>query len=106
LFLCPDVLLHLLIWEIWKSDGWNRYGSPIGVNPFSTGIDPDDIPPVTPSFPVELTLPLSLNLDPDEYTGQAILYALRSVTPVASDQVIEIRSNPLLISLYRERLAA
>lgn len=94
-----------LIWEIWKSDGWNRYGSPIAIHPFSPGIDPDNIPPTTsspdPEFPFQLSLPVSLDID--EYSCQAMLYALRSYTSATSGTRIEVRSNPLLISLYRER---
>ena len=99
-----------LVWEVWKSDGWNRYGNPLSRVPHSTGIDPENTPPATsspdPDFPIALPLPAEVDLAPDEYTGQAMLYAYRSYTPVASDQAIEIRSNPLLISLYRKRPAA
>lgn len=93
-----------LIWEIWKSNGWNRFGTPLGVNPHGTVIDPENIPTVTSTFPFRSILPLSL--DPGEYTGQAILYALRSYLPPESGRAIEIRSNPLMISLYRQRPAA
>ena len=90
-----------LVWEAWDSSGWSEVGTPVGVNPFTTGIDPDDIPAASPpDFPVELTLPLTLA--PEKNAGQALLFATRSYSPLPDDPPREVRSNPLLISIYRE----
>jgi hypothetical protein len=90
-----------LIWEVWKSDGWAQSGPIIKRFPYSKEIDPEGMPSTTATFPAELVLPLSLGVD--EFSGQAILYAVRQFTPVASDEPLEVRSNLLLISFYRAR---
>ncbi len=89
-----------LQWEVWNSNGWSEMGAPLAVNPFSIGIDPDSIPsPIPGTFPAESPLPFSLAAE--ENAGQALLYARRSYSPRPDRPPIQLRSNPLLISLYR-----
>ena len=90
-----------LVWEIWDSlVGWRSTGLPDSVAPFSTAIDPDNIPaPVPSTFPQAVTLPVSIPVG--ENSAQGLLHARRTVTLVAGQAPIEIRSNPLLIILYR-----
>ena len=90
-----------LVWEIWDSlAGWRITGAPVPVTPFSTVIDPDHIPaPNPPAFPQDVTLAVSIPAG--ENAAQGLLYATRSVTLIPGQPPIAIRSNPLLISLYR-----
>jgi hypothetical protein len=90
-----------LVWEIWDSlAGWRLAGAPMTVTPFSSAIDPDHIPASNPpAFPQELVLAVSI--PEGENAAQGLLYATRSATLVPGQTPIEIRSNPLLISLYR-----
>jgi len=90
-----------LIWEIWDNTGWHSAGAPVVAAPFGPDLTPDAIPPFAPGvFPLALVWPLALA--PGESGAQALLYAERTVTPVAGGEVVHLRSNPLLISLYRE----
>lgn len=86
-------------WERWDSGGWQDSGTPVTATPFSESIDPETIPGVDDSFPLTLTLP-SLSSS-SESSAQFLLYAVRSVERYSGGPVIEVRSNPLLISLYR-----
>ena len=90
-----------LVWEIWDStDGWRSTGAPQTVTPFSNAIDPENIPPTVPStFPQDITMPVTIPTGLN--AAQGLLYATRSVTLVAGEAPIQIRSNPLLINLYR-----
>ena len=90
-----------IVWEIWDSlVGWRSTGSPVSVTPFSSAIDPDNIPAPIPSiFPQIVTLPVAI--PGGENAAQGLLYAIRTVTLVVGQTPIEIRSNPLIISLYR-----
>ena len=90
-----------LVWEIWDStDGWRGTGAPQTVTPFSNAIDPENIPPAVPStFPQDITMPVTIPTGLN--AAQGLLYATRSVTLVAGEAPIQIRSNPLLINLYR-----
>jgi hypothetical protein len=89
-----------LVWQIWDSSGWRSVGPPVAAAPFSTAIDPDNIPAAVPAvFPLDLTLPVGIPAG--ENAAQGLLHATRSVTPVPGQPPVEIRSNPLLISLYR-----
>ncbi len=92
-----------LSWEIWDSlAGWRATGAPVAVTPFSSAIDPDHIPAPAPppsAFPQDVALAVSIPVG--ENAAQGLLYATRSVTLVPGQPPIEIRSNPLLISLYR-----
>jgi len=89
-----------LIWEIWDSTGWRSTGTPQAATPFSTTIDPANVPTAVPgTFPLDVTVPVSIPAG--ENAAQAMLHATRSVTLVPGQPAVEIRSNPLLISLYR-----
>jgi hypothetical protein len=89
-----------LIWEIWDNTGWHPVGAPVPATPFGNEITPDAIPPAVPGiFPLVLALPVVLAAG--ESAAQALLYAERRVTPVPGGDEVIVRSNPLLISLYR-----
>lgn len=89
-----------LIWEIWDSSGWRSVGTPLAATPFSTAIDPANIPAAVPgTFPLNLALPVSIPAG--ENAAQGLLHATRSVTLVPGQPPVAVRSNPLLISLYR-----
>ena len=90
-----------LVWEIWDSlVGWRSAGAAASVAPFSADIDPENIPaPVPNVFPQSVVLPLPLPLGGD--AAQALIHATRSVTLAPGQAPVQIRSNPLLISLYR-----
>jgi hypothetical protein len=89
-----------LVWEIWDSSGWRSAGAPVAANPFTTAIDPANVPAaIAGTFPLDLTLPVSIPAG--ENAAQALLHATRSVTPVPGRPPVTVRSNPLLISLYR-----
>ena len=90
-----------LVWEIWDTvDGWRGTGAPVTATPFTTSIDPDNVPaPIPSTFP--LTFALAVSIPTDEHAAQGLLYARRNVTLIEGQAPIEIRSNPLLISLYR-----
>ena len=91
-----------LIWEIWDAEGWRQAGAPLPVSPFNNEIDPLHIPePVPGVFPGTLPLPLPVEIPVGETAAQGLLYATRSVTVIAGQPDVELRSNPLLISLYR-----
>lgn len=89
-----------LVWEIWDSGGWRSAGPATAATPFSEDLDPDNIPASVPAtFPVDVALPF--NIPVGESSAQGLLYATRSVSLVAGGDPTLIRSNPLLISLYR-----
>lgn len=90
-----------LVWEVWDSEGWHSAGvTPVEATPFNNSIDPDNIPASIPgTFPIELDLPFTL--PPGDNAGQFMLYAIRSYSAIEGQPPIEIRSNPLLINLYR-----
>ena len=89
-----------LVWEIWDSGGWRAAGAPTAATPFSEDIDPDNIPaPVPGVFPIEAPLPFAIPVG--ENSAQGLLYASRSVSLVPGGPSMQVRSNPLLISLYR-----
>lgn len=87
-----------LVWEVWEKPGWSKAGPPILVHPFNTDIDPDDIPKSS-GFPLSINLPSTLTLTGGEFSKQALLYATRSIV----GQPSEIKSNPLLVNVYRNR---
>lgn len=89
-----------LVWQTWTSSGWEEISTVTPALPFGTELNPEEIPATVPgSFPIELTLPISL--DPGENAAQALLYAERSVVLAAGAEPVIVRSNPLLVSLYR-----
>ena len=90
-----------LEWQIWDGSQWAEDDSlTTSGNPFSDVIDPDNIPALIPAtFPHELAIPVSIAAG--ETSAQALLVATRSVTLVPSSNPITVRSNPLLLTLYR-----
>jgi hypothetical protein len=90
-----------LVWNVWDSKGWRPASvAPIEAVPFNECIDPDNIPAtIQGTFPIELTLPFTP--PPETNAGQLLLYAIRTYTSVEDQPPIEIRSNPILINMYR-----
>ena len=89
-----------LVWQVWDSSGWTTVTTPVSATPYGTELTPDNIPAFVPAtFPLELSLPISLAVD--ENAAQAMLYAERSVILSPGSDPVTLRSNPLLISLYR-----
>lgn len=88
-----------LVWEIWDSGGWRSAGAPVAATPFNTTIDPDNVPAATPPFPIAVGNPVTIPAG--ERAAQGLLYAIRTVTVVSGQPPIDVRSNPLLLSLYR-----
>lgn len=90
-----------LVWEVWDTtDGWRDIGTPQTVTPFSDAIDPDNIPAAAPStFPQDITMPVTIPTGLN--AAQGLLYATRSLVLVEGQAPVQVRSNPLLINLYR-----
>ncbi len=89
-----------LVWETWNSSGWSAVDPPASATAFSTALDPDNVPSTIPgTFPMPISVPLALPADED--AAQGLLYARRSVISPASDTPVTVRSNPLLLSVYR-----
>lgn len=90
-----------LTWEQWSpGDGWVPAGAPIAVQPFGVGIDPDRIPASQAGvFPLELAHPFVLPATHN--SGQAYLQARRSFTLYPGGPTLTVRSNPLLLTLFR-----
>lgn len=89
-----------LQWEIWQSDtGWQQTGAPINVNPFNPFIDPDNIPAADDTFPFEPGQPISIA--DGQTAAQGMLYAVRNVVVIEGQAAVQIRSNPILLNLYR-----
>ncbi len=88
-----------LVWEVWDSTtGWRGIGAPVAATPFNAGIDPDNIPALVAPFPLNVTNPVVIPGGAN--AAQGILYAIRTVT-IPGRPTVELRSNPLLLSLYR-----
>ncbi|GAB4191929.1 MAG: hypothetical protein Tsb002_21190 [Wenzhouxiangellaceae bacterium] len=89
-----------LVWQTWDSaNGWQNAGAPQAAQPFSSFIDPDQIPPAQAGvFPRAVVLPIALA--PGETAAQAQLHATRLINVPGQGPLI-IRSAPILISLYR-----
>lgn len=89
-----------LVWEIWDRDGWRPVGAPVAANPFSTILDPDDVPADIPGiFPLQVASPVTIPVG--QSAAQGLLYARRTVAPAPGGPSVTVRSNPLLLSLYR-----
>ena len=73
--------------------------APVAATPFNDRIDPDDIPPFAPPFPLQVASPVVV--PPGESAAQGVLYAVRQVAAVPGRPSVELRSNPLLLSRYR-----
>jgi len=88
-----------LVWEIWDSGGWRSAGAAVPATPFSTEINPDAVPTGSPGFPLAVVNPVAIPVG--ETAAQGLLYATRQVTLIPGEPAIEVRSNPLLLSIYR-----
>ncbi|GHE20371.1 Pvc16 family protein [Halomonas urumqiensis] len=84
-----------LEWSVWEHDTWRTEAGPT-LSVSSQAIEPEAIPVALPT----LTLP-SLTVTPSELRWQLLLHVTRQYTPYPSAVPITLRSNPLLISLYR-----
>jgi hypothetical protein len=95
-----------LQWQIWDPDqGWRDSEPSVDATPMSTGIDPDaglpaSVSPVTIGWPAPTTLPLGTGFT--DGPGQAVLYAVRTYRRAADEALMQVRSDPLLITLYSE----
>lgn len=83
-----------LEWQLWQNQSWSQVaGGDLLIS--SSAIDPGAIPPGLPSIDLPaLTLV-------GQARWQLLLYATRSYQAYANGPSITLRSNPLLISLYR-----
>ncbi|MFY0568251.1 DUF4255 domain-containing protein [Archangium lansingense] len=84
-----------LRWQAWDAQsGWSDAGSPVEVTVRVPAIDPD-----APGSTTSVNLPFT------NHAGQLLLYAVHTY-PRAADggtgPTLEARSNPLLISLFKE----
>jgi hypothetical protein len=83
-----------LEWQIWQDEAWSEVdGGDLVIS--STAIEPDSIPVGLPT----IDLP-SLTVA-GQARWQLLLYATRSYQAFSGGPSITLRSNPLLISLYR-----
>ena len=81
-----------LRWEAWASDtGWTALPDHVDSQASSPGIDPEGA-----ASAVTVAAPLPF----DDHAGQLALYAVRSAKRFPDGLPIEVRSNPVLISLY------
>ena len=89
-----------LVWERWDSGtGWQPIGVTAGVTPFGVGIDPDAIPDPLPASFTRVP-PQTLQLPAGRFSRQYMVHARRTGGSGA-----QVRSEPLLLTLYRERPA-
>ncbi len=83
-----------LEWQVWEDEEWStQAGSSLVIS--STAIDPENIPVGLPT----VALP-SLTVGGHD-RWQLLLYATRDYQPFAGAPSVILRSNPILISLYR-----
>lgn len=81
-----------LRWETWDAaQGWLPHGVETPADPSTDFIDPDA---AAAAQTVQLTLPF------DDQPGQLLLYAVRSFIPAGGTAPRELRSNPILVSLF------
>jgi hypothetical protein len=88
-----------LVWQVWRSTGWETVGAPRAATPASLDIDPRTIPTGLPGFPVTAALPEALAIDATSL--QLMLFAERQVTRFVGGPVETVRSAPLLITLWQ-----
>lgn len=91
-----SVELH---WDIWDHDGWRSAGPAVMAQPFSAEISPDQMPPASASFPLSVVNPVVIPAG--QSAAQGMLYAVREVVLAPGQPPVRLRSNPLLLSLYR-----
>lgn len=83
-----------LAWEIWsRARGWQPQAPSDPVAVSGPGLDPEDPVILEPAKTATVTLPI-------DSAGQALLYAARTYRRASDEIEIEVRSNPLLVSLF------
>lgn len=81
-----------LRWDVWDSaQGWQTNPSTGQVAAVSMGLDPEQ---ATTAITASATLPFN------DRAGQAVLYATRQYQRASDGATLEVRSNPLLVTLY------
>lgn len=88
-----------LVWQAWRSSGWEVVGAAQTESPATLDIDPENIPTGLPGFPV--TAPLPEALAPGVASLQLMLTAERSFESYPGGPTETVRSAPLLITLWR-----
>lgn len=88
-----------LVWEAWRTTGWEASGPPQAATPFGPVLDPHNIPFGAPGFPLATALPEALA--GTETSLQLLLHARRSFTRYPGGPTETVRSAPLLVTLYR-----
>lgn len=87
-----------LVWSVWEGNRWREEAGP-DLTVSSTGLDPDQVPVALPS----VALP-ALTVDADHDRWQLMLHVTRQYSALPGSPTLTLRSNPLLISLYRGSL--
>lgn len=81
-----------LCWETWEAErGWRQVLPSTAVQVANRAIDPEAVAAAT-----VIAAPLPFN----DRAGQMLLYAERSLKRPADSTLLQLRSNPLLITLY------
>jgi hypothetical protein len=81
-----------LEWEIWdRTDGWRSHPDTTAATASTLGIDPEEAASATTTA---VALPFT------DTAGQAVLYASRQYTRGSDDASLQVRSNPLLVTLF------
>lgn len=84
----------ILRWEAWeREDGWRAFPETVPAQATSTRIDPEA---ATTAATTSAPLPWK------DRPGQLMLYAVRSATRPSDGLAMEVRSNPVLLSLFEE----
>jgi hypothetical protein len=85
-----------LVWQIWTADkGWKDAPNPVPGKAVRPLLDPGALA-AADAEPVELPAGFT------SQAGQAVLYAERQFERAADHAAITVRSNPLLITVYKE----
>ena len=85
----------VLVWEKWTStQGWKQQTPTRGTVATTTAIDPDN---ADKAVTTEFELPFASN-----ETGQAVLFAERTYNRSVDNKPITVRSNPILVTVYKE----
>jgi hypothetical protein len=89
-----------LVWQVWDSFGLRDTGDTVVLNPHGSTIDPENIPESGGGFPSVLSLP-NIGLPLSESRMQFFLYATRQYQPANLSSPVTLKSNPLLMTVYR-----
>ena len=85
----------VLVWEKWTStQGWKQQTPTRSVVATAAAIDPDE---ADEAVTTDFALPFAAG-----ERGQAVLFAERTYHRAVDDQAINVRSNPILITVYEE----